>query len=149
MSVDSDIIALDLPIFGGGWQYDVPVLKTLEDPEYDTPKLIGETVTNVSFDDCTLILKTESGKEFVFYHYQDDDEEVKIQSMSLNLHDFTGEIVDAFCVVIDCSDSSSEYTKTLTSLTIKTNTQTAEVKWLGIGGSELYYTGITLSIAVR
>jgi len=147
MSVNDNFTTSDLPNIGGGWRYDVPVLNTLGNPGFDTPRLKGETVTDVSFDDCTLILKTKSGKEFVFYHYQDYDEVVKIQSTSPNLHDFSGEIVDAFCVVIDCSDSSSEDTKTLTSLTIKTNTQTAEVKWMGIGGSGLYYTGLTLSIA--
>ena len=42
MSVNDDITTADLPNIGGGWRYDVPVLNTLGNPGFDTPKLIGQ-----------------------------------------------------------------------------------------------------------
>ena len=106
--------------------------------EQDLEKIQGLTVKFIHVDEYEVLLVTECGREFKFYHDQDCCESVSVYDtkgelvklegkklVSVEYTDMAG--IDPDDVVIDCHDDSF----TWSSVYFKTSEDTVCVRWLG------------------
>lgn len=92
--------------------------------------LVGRTFTDVRQDDDRLIFESEDGLRFIFYHFQDCCEYVRIEDICGNLEDLIGTPI-----LLAEENTNSGYTdyesQTWTFYKFATIKGYVDIRWLG------------------
>lgn len=109
----------------------------------DVSELNGLVVKEINVDDDQIMISTECGRSFLFHHYQDCCESVRIWDSVGNLKVLEGKrLVSVECDTPDIPDDVAyepyEWSQTWTEITFKTTEDTIISRW--IGESNGYYS---------